>query len=225
MNRQRPSGRLSLNAVFLTVIVVVFALFALLSVAPLPFFNPGVLGQGIIQLAAVVGAVAVIVGVLNLFTVHVGKVGQFNVTSIYSLFTLVTFVAVLVLHVLEQRGMLPFNLTNTAGEPVVTLTLLEVLQVVIESALAGLLFFFLVYSAYRLMRRRLSIWAVIFTLTLIVVLVGYIMPPGTILALIRDWILRVPVAAGTRGLLIGVAIGTITVGVRVLVGQDRLFRE
>jgi hypothetical protein len=37
--------------------------------------------------------------------------------------------------------------------------------------------------------------------------------------------LTVPVNAGTRGLLLGVAIGVVAVGVRVLIGQDRTFRE
>ena len=37
--------------------------------------------------------------------------------------------------------------------------------------------------------------------------------------------MRVPASAGTRGLLIGVSLGTLIVGVRVLLGQDRSFRD
>jgi hypothetical protein len=42
---------------------------------------------------------------------------------------------------------------------------------------------------------------------------------------IRDWVLSVPVSAGTSGILIGVALGTVVVGLRLLLGQDRSFRD
>jgi len=61
---------------------------------------------------------------------------------------------------------------------------------------------------------------------LVIVLLGF-SPLGevTLLPALREWLLSVPVSAGTRGLLIGVAIGIVVVGVRVLIGRDRTFRE
>jgi hypothetical protein len=57
------------------------------------------------------------------------------------------------------------------------------------------------------------------------VLLGWIPLDNTeAFADVRNWLVEVPVSAGTRGILIGVALGTVTVGVRVLVGQDRSFR-
>jgi hypothetical protein len=222
----QPRRQPSVVAIFLSVITILIALVTLVSLAPLPLV-PDLkgLGQGIIELATVVGAIAVIIGVLNLLGVHLGKLGTSPVKAIYSGITLLTFAAVLVLHSLEVRGILKISSAAASGEPAITLTLVDVLQVVIESALSGLLFFFLVYAAFRLMRRRVTIWSVIFLATLIIFLIGYVLPPGSILASLRDWVLRVPVGAGTRGLLIGIAIGTIIVGIRVLIGQDRLFRE
>jgi hypothetical protein len=44
------------------------------------------------------------------------------------------------------------------------------------------------------------------------------------LASFRDWLVEIPVAAGTRGLLIGIGLGTVTVGVRLLLAQDRFYR-
>jgi hypothetical protein len=41
-----------------------------------------------------------------------------------------------------------------------------------------------------------------------------------ILAEVRGWILEVPVAAGARGILLGVAIGTVLTGLRLLLGVD-----
>ena len=101
----------------------------------------------------------------------------------------------------------------------------EAVQVSLESALAGLLVFFLVYAAYRLMRRQVTVWSVLFTLAVLVALVGWIPLEETeALADARDWLVRVPVSAGARGILIGVGLGTVAAGVRVLTGQDRSIR-
>lgn len=222
----QPRRQMSISAILMSAILIPIALVTLVSQAPLPLVpDLSEVGQRIIQLATVVGAIAVIIGVLNLLGVHLGKLGSSPVKAIYSGITLLTFAAVIILHFLEVRGILKLNAPAASGEPAITLTLVDVLQVAIESALSGLLFFFLVYAAFRLMRRRVTIWSVIFLATLVIVLIGYVLPPGSILASLRDWVLRVPVSAGTRGLLIGIAIGTIIVGIRVLIGQDRLFRE
>jgi hypothetical protein len=41
------------------------------------------------------------------------------------------------------------------------------------------------------------------------------------LAELRSWIARVPAAAGARGLILGVALGIVATGLRVLAGVDR----
>jgi hypothetical protein len=110
--------------------------------------------------------------------------------------------------------------------PVITLKVLDVLQVAVESALAGMIFFFLVYAGYRLMRERVTLWSILFVTAAVVVLIGYSPLPGLeFLGTFREWLLRVPVAAGTRGLLIGIALGTVVVAIRVLTAQDRTFGE
>jgi len=42
---------------------------------------------------------------------------------------------------------------------------------------------------------------------------------------LKDWVLGVPSTAGARGILIGVALGSLATGVRVLVGFDRPYGE
>jgi len=44
---------------------------------------------------------------------------------------------------------------------------------------------------------------------------------GGWLPIIKDWILDVPALAGARGVLLGVALGTVATGLRVLLGIDR----
>ncbi len=223
-------GRIRFGSALLTAITIGLALITLFSLEPFPFLPEGLrasitgTGQIIIQLVTVVGAIAVILGVLNLLAVHLRKIPRRATSALYSLVTLLTFVALLAVHLLERFGALKVGTAATAT-PIVTLTLMDAVQVVIESALSGILFFFLVYAAYRLMRRRVTFWGILFVATLVIVLMGYVAPPETFLWQLREWILHVPVGAGIRGLLVGIAIGTVVIGARVLIGQDRTFRE
>jgi hypothetical protein len=129
---------------------------------------------------------------------------------------------VLVLRVLDRADIWSGDLK---GEQI-SERIFESVQVSLESALAALVVFFLVYAAFRLMRREVTIWRVLFSVTVIVVLLGWIPLDETeALADVRDWLVEVPASAGARGLLIGVGLGTVMVGLRVLIGQDRSFRS
>ena len=59
----------------------------------------------------------------------------------------------------------------------------------------------------------------------VIVLLGQV-PVGAVISngqlpIIKDWVLDVPALAGARGILLGVALGTVATGLRVLVGIDR----
>ncbi len=212
----------------LAAIAIAFTLVTLVSLEPLPFLPEAWkavatdTGQMLILLMGVVGALAVIIGILNLIGVHLRKLSRPS-TAVYSGLTVLTLVVVLVLHLLERLGI--FTISAPSGTPVLSLTLQDILQVAIQSALAGILFFFFVFAAYRLMRRRVTVWGLLFVATAVIILIGYTQQPDSLLFHLRTWILHVPVSAGTRGLLIGIAIGTVVIGARVLIGQDRIFRE
>ncbi len=100
------------------------------------------------------------------------------------------------------------------------------MQVSVELALAGLVVFALVYGAFRLLRRRVTWSGVLFIIALLIVLIGALpLAQITLLRDVRDWLMAVPVSAGARGILLGIALATVVTGVRVLIGQDRSYRE
>jgi hypothetical protein len=41
----------------------------------------------------------------------------------------------------------------------------------------------------------------------------------------RNWVMNVPVLAGARGILLGIALGTIVTGARILVGIERPYSD
>lgn len=176
----------------------------------------------LIQLVTVIAAVAVLAGLVNLVAVHLGRFVRAEHGWPYSILVLVVALAVGVLRILDRAEIWSGDLE---GEQI-SARVFEAVQVSLESALAALLVFFLVFAAYRLMRDRVTVWSLLFSLTVIVVLVGWIpFDDMDVLRDVRDWVVRVPASAGTRGLLIGVGLGTLVVGVRVLLGQDRSFRD
>lgn len=204
-----------------SVLVISLGLTTLIGLSTAEGTAPANFAGFMLRLVAVTAAVAVFAGVLNLLAVHLGRVRRSERGWPYSLLAVLATLAVLALRILDRAEIW----SGALEDEQLSERVFEAVQVSLESALAGLVLFFLVYAAYRLMRRRVTGWSLIFTAALLVTLVGWIPLDGTaVLADVREWIVRVPVSAGARGILIGVGLGTVAAGVRVLTGQDRSIR-
>ncbi|MDE2854194.1 MAG: hypothetical protein OXN88_08500 [Chloroflexota bacterium] len=163
-------------------------------------------GDVLLRLVVIVVAVSIVIGIANLLYVHVGRVAR---GKFYSAVLLASFAFTIYWYV-----------TNRGDS-----SLLEAAQVPIESALASLLFFSLVYGGARVMRKRADIWGLLFVAVIIIVLLGSL--PLAELAPVKawsDWLMAVPVSAGARAILLGIALGTVVAGVRAMLGQDRSYR-
>lgn len=205
-------------AVLTTSLVIGLGLLTLLGL----LFPVGVLGAisaTLIQLVVVISAVAVLIGVVNLLWVHLRRVVNGDLGWWNSLALFLAALAVIAATTLARLNVLP-------GDADLEGFLFNAVQVSVESALAGLMVFFLVYAAARMMRRRITWWALLFTVTLVLVLVGWLqIPELSAFNGVSQWIREVPASGGARGLLLGIALGVTTAGVRVLVGQDPSYRE
>jgi hypothetical protein len=99
----------------------------------------------------------------------------------------------------------------------------EVVLFPLEATLFSLMAFFVITAAYRTFRVR-SFDTALFVTFGILVLLGQV-PIGVRLwdqlPVIKDWVLDVPALAGARGILLGVVLGTMATGLRVLLGIDR----
>ena len=205
----------ALLATVITIGVGVYTLLGLMTDVAL-FTGPA---RIFLQLASVTIAVTVLIGVINLFAVHLRRIRERGNGWGYSIVVLVSALAVIILTILERQGIL-------TTDPALTTILLEQVQVAVESALSGLLLFALVYGAYRILRKRVSGWGLLFVLALLVVLIGALpLPQLAVVGTLRDWLMAVPVDAGARGILLGIALATVVAGIRVLIGQDRSYRE
>lgn len=168
----------------------------------------------LLQWAIILAAVAVIVGVFNLLSVHWHKIQNNKKGSAYSILLLVSLFATFVL------GLVP------PGPDSIPLQFaLNAIIVPAEAALMALLAITLLYASTRLLRRRIDLMTIIFLSAAIVILLAVTpLPFGKIPYLsdfILPWITQVFAAAGARGILIGVALGALTTGLRALFGIDR----
>ncbi|MCA9959975.1 MAG: hypothetical protein KC413_11010 [Anaerolineales bacterium] len=174
----------------------------------------------LLRWAGFLAAVALLLGILNLFAVHVGRLFKGN---IYSAVLALSMVMVFALAIAER-----FDLVDGGVNLVFNLV-----QAPLEMALASLLAFFLLFSGFQLLRRQRTFSAVLFLLTVVLVLLGTVLANnrfipagiGELFAQIRQTIDSVFVVAGMRGILIGVALGTITLSIRLLVGAERPYNK
>jgi hypothetical protein len=175
-----------------------------------------------LQLVVITVVLTVLFGIFNLLTVHLGRIIRRKGGWFYSIILVLSTLLVIGVTLAERAN----TLTAAPGQRSISTILLESVQVSIESALAGLVLFALVYGALRLMRRQVTWWGMLFTLVLLIILIGALPLPGASgLVSLRDWLMAVPVSAGARGILLGIALATVVTGVRVLIGQDRSYRD
>lgn len=97
------------------------------------------------------------------------------------------------------------------------------LQQPLSAAMFSLLVFFIASASFRAFRAR-SIEAAVLLVSGVILMLGRA-PIGEVIWSkfpdIADWIMQVPNLAGNRGIMIGAAIGIVSVCMRVLLGIDR----
>jgi hypothetical protein len=167
----------------------------------------------LLQWAVILAAFALLVGVINLFQVHWTKLRTGQSGSFYSAILIIALLLTVVL-----AGY--YGPTSSAAQ-----WIFSNIQVPVESSLMALLTVVLVYAGVRLLRRKLNPLSIIFLLTALVVLLGtvplFIVGEVPVLNSIRNMIVQIPAVAGARGLLLGIALGAIATGIRILMGADR----
>jgi hypothetical protein len=167
-------------------------------------------GGFFVESAVIIVAFALLLGLLNVLIVHFRRIGRRDEGWPYSIFLVAVAVIVLVAGISgPQTDIVKWVFDN--------------IQVPLQAATFSLLGFYVATAAYRAFRLR-SLESIAFIVAAVVVLLGQVPIGrylGDLLPAAKDWILDVPSTAGVRGIIIGVALGTIATGVRVLVGFDR----
>ena len=194
-----------------TVIAVTVGVLVLLG-----YFFPAVFSgiqSTLIDWAIILAGFALLLGIFNLALVHWKKISSKEPNRVYSIVLLVSLVLTIVLA----------GISGPTGG--LTLWLFNAFQVPVEASLLGMLAIILVFAAARFLSRRPRWTTILFLVTVLLVLLGSVplLFIGEIapLSVVRAWLAGVPAIAGARGLLLGVALGTVATGLRILMGVDR----
>jgi hypothetical protein len=163
--------------------------------------------------AVIIAAMAVLVGIANLIFVQMEKIRKREKNSIYG--------ALLVLSLIATFGI---GLVFGPENQIVQLAI-DAVIVPVEGSLMAILAVTLVYASIRLFRRRADVMTVIFLFIAVLFLLAIMPTPfGPLLGGLNDYVLQflgMFSRGGARGLLIGIALGTLLTSLRVLFGIDR----
>jgi hypothetical protein len=166
----------------------------------------------ILNWAVLLAAIALLIGLVNLFAVHFDRLRN-KQKPIYS--------AVLLLALL-----LTFGITLWEGSGgVIPSWIFSNIQIPIETSLMAVLAVTLTLAAARLLQRRTDLMNIVFVVTLFVLLLGSGPLFGIELPIfttsLGPYIANFLSTGAMRGLLIGVGLGTLLTGLRILIGADR----
>jgi uncharacterized membrane protein len=193
------------------IIAVVSGVFVILG-----YFFPGPFGgiqSVLVGWAIILAAFAMLLGIFNLAMVHWKKISGEGSGNVYSIVLLISMVITIVIA----------GISGPTGA--LTLWIFNNFQVPVEVGLLALLAVILLYAATRLLTRRPKWNTILFLVTVLFVLLGavplYFLGEVGPLSAIHNWLAQVPAMAGARGLLLGVALGTVATGLRILIGSDR----
>lgn len=161
--------------------------------------------------AIVIAGFAVLIGVFNLISVQMEKIRSRQKGGVLG--------AVLVVSLIFTFGL---GLLLGPEDPFMRLAV-DAVIVPVESALMAILAVTLVYASIRLLRRRVDLMSVIFLVVAVLFLFAMMptpfgpIPGDRVILDLAGMFSR----GGSRGLLIGIALGTLLTGLRVLFGIDR----
>ena len=174
----------------------------------------------IMQWAVILAAAALFIGLVNMVAANWRKLAQQESGWVYSAVLILSFLVTLTLALI-------FKPDNP-----VTQFIFNTFLFPIESSLVALLSVTLLVAGFRLLQRRRDTFTLLFLGTALIVLLGtgpWFIASGSVLNQIvgwtRNWLAQVPAAAGARGILLGVALGAVATGLRILLGSDRPYGD
>jgi len=159
----------------------------------------------------VMSAIAVGIGIISLGRIHVSRIVKRKPHSLESAIMLITLAAFIVV-----------GAVLGSGDPNYVYMFQNII-VPLDSAMFSLAGFFMASAAYRAFRAR-SREASILLVAAVLVMLGQA-PIGEVfwsgIPRISQWILDVPNTGGVRALIMGIAIGMVSLTIRMLMGHEK----
>jgi hypothetical protein len=184
------------------------------TILPIPILSS--IREVLVNWAVIIAGMGALVAITHFVRLHVRKVSQPRERDAYSLFLILAFM-----------GTFIFGLRYTPADvdfrPIVTSILVP-----IETSLMALLAFSLALAIFQVIRKRSGVSTMLFLISLTFFLLYFSngLPVQSDVPLLHQSLLfleRLPIA-GARGLILGIALGSLITGIRILFGMDRPYQ-
>lgn len=199
--------KINMKAPVSTIVAVLSGAVLLLAI----IFNLSGIRSFMLNWAMVVAAAALLLGVANLGLVHWDKVRK-GENRLYSIALLASLA-------------LTFSVTMWYGPShQLPQWIFENVQLPVEASLAAVMTVSLVLALIRLLKRRPDLNSILFVIFAVLTLISSVPLFGLYIPLLSEGLRdfnHLLASAGARGILIGVAIGSVATGLRILMGADR----
>jgi hypothetical protein len=163
----------------------------------------------------IVFAFALLLGLANLVLFHTRRILARDKQMPFSILILATALVIFLI-------VLPSGSAGAASQWV-----MRYIYQPLEASFLALLVFFIGTAVYRALRVRT--WEMgLFALSAVIVLIGsapFMQVLSPLFPAAKEWVVNVPALAGVRGILLGVALGIIATGLRLLTGIDRPYSQ
>lgn len=166
----------------------------------------------------IIGIFALALGIWSLITVHVDRIRykkrdwQYSFITLFGLFGMILFG-------LKFGGE---NSMFQGQESYMFRHFFDDILIPIYSTMFSLLAFFIASAAYRAFRAR-SALATVLLIGAIVVMLRFVPFVAEFLRPLADWILNAPNLAAKRAIWIGVGLGVVATGLKVILGIERSY--
>jgi hypothetical protein len=169
--------------------------------------------------AIILAGVALLVGLINLISTHLGKIKNKEKNSLNSAVLIGSFILTLII----------VGYFGLATEW--SLWIYNSILVPIETSLIAILATFFILTLPRMFSRRMGTESILFIIIVIFMLLGSISIFGTYIPGLfgenglHKSIINFVGVSGIRGLLLGIALGATATGIRVIIGSDRPYGD
>ena len=162
---------------------------------------------------AVVAAFAIGLGIISLLRLHLSRISEKGKDWFYSCWLVCAMAIMIVTGVFggRENPVFSFVFSNIIAPS--------------GSTMYALLAFFIASAAYRAFRARNLEAGLLLVCGVFVMLMNAPVGPATWSGIpaIGNWIMGTPNTAGMRGIIIGIALGAIGIGIRILLGLERTY--
>jgi hypothetical protein len=167
---------------------------------------------GILNWVSIIAAFALLLGVFNLLFVNFYKLRRFNKDSIYSLVLIVCFMTITISGLIDDKNTIYSWMFENMLRP-------------LSSTMFSLLAFYVASAAFRAFRAKTK-EATFLLVAAFIVMLGRV-PVGAMIwgkiPLISNWIMAYPAASAQSAIMIGAALGAVSVSLKIILGIEKTY--